>query len=68
MLPKVSVGEAGATSGSREKVIRKVPGSVETVGFTGAVKLKTRRGGAVVAKEAVKWVATLPMKRRSESS
>jgi hypothetical protein len=38
LLPKVSVGEAGATSGSREKVIRSAPGSVATVGFTGAVK------------------------------
>ena len=42
-LPKVSRGEAGATSGSRLNVMRKVPGSVEIVGLTGDVKLKTRR-------------------------
>jgi len=38
LFPKVRVGEAGATTGSREKVMRTAPGSVATVGFTGAVK------------------------------
>src|SRR5271165_4126104 len=68
LLPKVRVGEAGATTGSCEKVIRSAPGSVATVGLTGAVKLKTRRGGLSPAREAVKCVATLPMNRRPESS
>ena len=68
LLPKVSVGEAGATSGSREKVMRRAPGSVATVGFTGAVKWKTSRGGLSADNDAVKWVATLPMKRRPDSS
>ncbi len=68
LLPKVRVGEAGDTTGSRANVIRSVPGSVATVGFTGAVKLKTRRGGLSPAREAVKCVATLPMNRRPESS
>ena len=38
LLPKVRVGEAGETSGSREKVIRSTPWSVAMMGFTGAVK------------------------------
>ena len=38
LLPKVSVGDAGATSGSRENVMRTEPGSVAILGFTGAVK------------------------------
>ena len=54
LLPKVRVGEAGATSGSREKVMRSAPGSVAMLGFTGEVKWKTRRGGLSAVSEAVK--------------
>src|SRR5256885_13999387 len=67
LLPKVRVGDAGATTGSRVKVMRSFPGSAAMVGFTGAVKLKTRREG-LSASDAVKWGATLPIERRSESS
>ena len=38
LLPNVRVGRAGATKGSRLKVMRNAPGSVETMGFTGVVK------------------------------
>ncbi len=54
LLPKVRVGEAGATTGSRENVMRSAPGSVATMGFTGAVKWKTSRGGLSPDSEAVK--------------
>src|SRR6202050_2951520 len=68
LLPKVRVGEAGATRGSRENVMRSAPGSVPTVGFTGEVKWKTSRGGLLAVRDAVKWVATLPMRSRPDSS
>src|SRR5271169_5772594 len=42
LLPKVSVGEAGAVTGSWRNVIRSLPGSAATDGLTGAVKWKTR--------------------------
>ena len=38
LLPNVSVGDAGPTIGSREKVIRREPASVAMLGFTGAEK------------------------------
>src|SRR6266853_786093 len=50
-LPKVSVEDAGATTGSRVKVMCNLPGSVETEGLTGDEKLKTRRGGMTPAIE-----------------
>src|ERR1017187_3067836 len=37
LLAKVSVGEAGAVTGSWPKVMRSLPGSVATEGLTGAV-------------------------------
>ena len=67
LLANVSEGEAGAVMGSRLKVMRSLPGSVATVGFTGAVKLKTRREGSSGDTVAVKWMATLPMNRRPDS-
>jgi len=54
LLPKVSVEDAGATTGSRVKVMCNLPGSVETEGLTGDEKVKTRRGGMPAASEAVK--------------
>jgi hypothetical protein len=53
-LPKVSVEDAGATTGSRVKLMCNLPGSVETEGLTDDEKLKTRRGGTPEASEAVK--------------
>src|SRR5215469_16293046 len=35
LLPNVNVGDAGPTSGSRENVILKAPGSFAIAGFTG---------------------------------
>src|SRR5580704_5979011 len=67
LLPKVRVGEAGAVTGSWLNVMRSLPGSAATDGLTGAVKRKTRCEGSSGATEAVKWVATLPMKRRPDS-
>jgi hypothetical protein len=54
LLPKVRVEDAGATTGSRVKIMCNLPGSVETEGPTGDEKLKTRRGGVPEASEAVK--------------
>src|SRR5580700_1348471 len=68
LLPNVRVGRAGATKGSRLKVMRNAPSSVATVGYIGVVKWNTSLGGLSPASDAVKWVAMLPMKRRSESS
>ena len=38
LLPNVSVGDAGPTSGSRENVMRRNPESLAMLGFTGAEK------------------------------
>src|SRR5579864_7115843 len=64
---KVKVALPGGTSGSRLKVMRRRPGSVPMVGFTGEVKVMTRRGGVVRLSCAVKWVAMFPTKRRREA-
>jgi hypothetical protein len=59
---------AGGMSGSRVKTILSLPGSVEMVGFTGAVKFSTRRGGVLESSCAVTWVAMSPMKSRRAGS
>src|SRR5271166_6422050 len=67
LLPKVSVGDAGAVTGSWRNVMRSLPGSAATDGLTGAVKWKTRWEGSSGDTEAVKCVAMFPMKRRPDS-
>src|ERR1700719_1287422 len=67
LLANVNVGDAGAIRGSRLKVILNLPGSVAIEGFTGAVNWSTRRDASSAATAAVKWVPTLPMKRRLDS-
>ena len=47
LLPNDTEEFAGGTSGSRENTITSLPGSVEIVGFTGAVKFSTSREGLV---------------------
>src|ERR1700722_482521 len=54
LLPNVNIGNAGETRGSRLNVMRKIPGSVDTVGLTGDVKLNTRRDGFSPVNDAVK--------------
>src|SRR5208283_350282 len=54
----------GLTMGSRLKTIFNLPGSVEMVGFTGAVKLRIRRGGLEASRRKLGWIATPAMKRR----
>ena len=46
LLSKEIDGLAGETTGSRLKTIRSLPGSVEIVGFTGALKFIASRGGS----------------------
>ena len=47
--------------------MRNRPGSVAMVGFTGAVKFMTSRGGVVLLSCAVKCVATLPTNNRRDT-
>src|SRR5262249_25116536 len=54
LLLKVRSGDPGATTGSRLKVMRNLPGSVPIVGFTGEVKFITKLGGVELFTSAVK--------------
>jgi len=68
VLSKVRDMLPGGTTGSRANIIRSFPGSVEMVGFTGAVKFSTKRGGVLESSWAVTWVATSPMNSRRAAS
>src|ERR1700674_3451166 len=54
----------GETTGSRLKTMRSLPGSVEIVGFTGALKLTARRGGVFVSSWKLIWMPTSPTNKR----
>src|SRR5256886_9986696 len=68
LLSKVSVCEPGGTRGSCVKIIRSLPGSVATIGFTGELNSITRLGGFARFTCATKWTETFPMNNRRELS
>jgi hypothetical protein len=54
----------GDTTGSRLKTIRSLPGSVEIVGFTGALKLSASRGGLPASSWKLICMPTSPTNNR----
>ena len=68
LLAKEIIWLPGDTTGSRLKTIRSLPGSVEIVGFTGALKFSARRGGLLASSWKLIWTPTSPTNNRRELS
>ena len=64
LLSKERAWLPGGTSGSRVNTMRNLPGSVEIVGLTGALKFSTNLGGLAASSCAWTSVATSPMNSR----